>query len=95
VRFSGFIVHGKPPEEQYTLHRWRNMGFVMAPTARPQSACRPGPPQPQGINETVQRAASRRACEEVTMTHSRSPGTPIDAVRFANGRESCRASMLG
>ena len=84
-------------EEQYTLHRFPSgtMGFV-AGTDCETAVCMPAGARLslQGINETVQRAFSIGAAEEVTMTRLEVTGhAHRDAVRFGNGREVLLQSL--
>ena len=84
-------------EEQYTLHRFPSgtMGFV-AGTDCETAVCMPAGARLslEGINETVQRAFSIGAAEEVTMTRLEVTGhAHRDAVRFANGREVLLQSL--
>ena len=84
-------------EEQYTLHRFPSgtMGFV-AGTDCETAVCMPAGAKLslEGINETVQRAFSIGAAEEVTMTRLEVTGhAHRDAVRFGNGREVLLQSL--
>jgi hypothetical protein len=84
-------------EEQYTLHRFPSgtMGFV-AGTDCETAVCLPAGARLslEGINETVRRAFSIGAAEEVTMTRLVVTGhAHRDAVRFANGREVLLQSL--
>lgn len=84
-------------EEQYTLHRFPSgtMGFV-AGTDCETAVCMPAGARLslEGINETVQRAFSIGAAEEVTMTRLEVTGhAHRDAVRFGNGREVLLQSL--
>ena len=84
-------------EEHYTLHRFPSgtMGFVSG-TDCETAVCMPAGARLslQGINETVQRAFSIGAAEEVTMTRLEVTGhAHRDAVRFANGREVLLQSL--
>ena len=84
-------------EEQYTLHRFPSgtMGFVAARDCE-TAVCMPAGAKLslEGINETVQRAFSIGAAEEVTMTRLEVTGhAHRDAVRFANGREVLLQSL--
>lgn len=84
-------------EEQYTLHRFPSgtMGFV-AGTDCETAVCMPAGARLslEGINETVQRAFSIGAAEDVTMTRLEVTGhAHRDAVRFGNGREVLLQSL--
>ena len=84
-------------DEQVSLHRFPSgtMGFV-AGTNCETAVCLPAGARLHlaGISETVQRAFSIAAAEDVTMTRLDISGhAHRDAVRFANGREVLLQSL--
>ena len=84
-------------DEQVSLHRFSSgtMGFV-AGTDCETAVCLPTGARLhlEGISETVQRAFSVAAAEDVTMTRLEITGhAHRDAVRFGNGREVLLQSL--